>query len=463
MLAHLASFDEEVAAVDLDGPVQPLPSLPEEPAELFPALVLGLRDYFAKCSFRSAVLGLSGGIDSAVTAALAVEALGAENVLGVAMPSAFSSKGSVADALALAENLGIRCLQIPIREPFDAFKKQFRDVFAGGPRTRRRRTCRRGCAAWCSCRFPTKFGSLLLTTGNKSELAVGYCTLYGDMAGGLAVISDVPKTSVYRLANYINREKELIPVSTIEKPPSAELKPDQKDQDTLPPYDVLDRVLQLYVEENLSAVEIIAKGFDPQTVRWIQRRVDLNEYKRAQAVPGLKVTSRAFGSGRRMPIAQRFRGVGDFQDGHPNRRRDRRVHRPAQVRQQGRARLSESGLAGVPGPSQRRAGRGVGGGGVRGGHRGTPGRGEPLRPGGGRREAAAPSSRPRGRASCGSIPARKARNCLPQRWERVSRRGSFVRSSRWVSPRRIFRSPASRAMGKQFWTQDRIEHRQRLR
>ncbi len=151
-----------------------------------------------------------------------------------------------------------------------------------------------------------KFGSLLLTTGNKSELAVGYCTLYGDMAGGLAVISDVPKTSVYRLANYINRDKEIIPASTIDKPPSAELKPDQKDQDSLPPYDLLDRVLQLYVEENLSAMEIINKGFDAGTVRWIQRRVDLNEYKRAQAAPGLKVTSRAFGSGRRMPIAQRF-------------------------------------------------------------------------------------------------------------------------------------------------------------
>ena len=306
MLAHLASFAEEVAAVDLDGPVQPLPPLPEEPAELFPALVLGLRDYFAKCGFQSAVLGLSGGIDSAVTAALAVEALGADHVLGVAMPSAFSSKGSVADALALAENLGIRCLQIPIREPFDAFKKQFRDVFAGLAEDATEENMQARLRGMVLMSLSNKFGSLLLTTGNKSELAVGYCTLYGDMAGGLAVISDVPKTSVYRLAEYINREKELIPVSTIEKPPSAELKPDQKDQDTLPPYDLLDRILQLYVEENLSAVEIIARGFDPQTVRWIQRRVDLNEYKRAQAVPGLKVTSRAFGSGRRMPIAQRF-------------------------------------------------------------------------------------------------------------------------------------------------------------
>ncbi len=305
-LGHLGGFVEEVAVIDLDGPVQPLPPLPEESAELFPALVLGLKDYFAKCGFKSAVLGLSGGIDSAVTAALAVEALGAENVTGVAMPSPYSSKGSVADALALAENLGIPCHLLPISEPFDAFKRQFRDLFAGRAEDATEENMQARLRGMILMSFSNKFGSLLLTTGNKSELAVGYCTLYGDMAGGLAVISDVPKTSVYRLANYINRERELIPAATIDKPPSAELKPDQKDQDTLPPYDLLDRILQLYVEDNLSAVEIIAKGFDPQTVRWIQRRVDLNEYKRAQAVPGLKVTSRAFGSGRRMPIAQRF-------------------------------------------------------------------------------------------------------------------------------------------------------------
>ena len=305
-VGHLGGFVEEVAVIDLDGPVQPLPALPEEPAELFPALVLGLKDYFAKCGFKSAVLGLSGGIDSAVTAALAVEALGVDNVTGVAMPSPYSSKGSVADALALAENLGIRCLQVPISEPFEAFKRQFKEIFAGMAEDATEENMQARLRGMVLMSLSNKFGSLLLTTGNKSELAVGYCTLYGDMAGGLAVISDVPKTSVYRLANYINREKELIPVSTIEKPPSAELKPDQKDQDTLPPYDVLDRILQLYVEDNLSAVEIIAKGNDAQTVRWIQRRVDLNEYKRAQAAPGLKVTSRAFGSGRRMPIAQRF-------------------------------------------------------------------------------------------------------------------------------------------------------------
>ena len=305
-LKILPGFVESVVVVDTDGPPVPLPPLPEEPAELYPALVLGLRDYFLKCGFKSAVLGLSGGIDSAVTAALAVEALGADNVSGIAMPSAHSSKGSVVDALELAENLKIRCLQMPIAEEFETFKRQFATLFAGLPEDATEENMQARLRGMTLMAFSNKFGALLLTTGNKSELAVGYCTLYGDMAGGLAVISDVPKTSVYRLARYINRDAEIIPTSTIDKPPSAELKPGQVDQDSLPPYDLLDRVLQLYVEENLSAVEIIGKGYDATTVRWIQRRVDLNEYKRAQAVPGLKVTSRAFGSGRRMPIAQRF-------------------------------------------------------------------------------------------------------------------------------------------------------------
>ena len=305
-LKIVLGFTESIVVVDTEGPPVPLPPLPEEPAELHPALVLGLRDYFLKCGFKSAVLGLSGGIDSAVVAALAVEALGADNVTGVAMPSAHSSKGSVVDALELAENLGVKCLQMPIAEPFETFKRQFATVFAGLPENEAEENMQARLRGMTLMALSNKFGSLLLTTGNKSELAVGYCTLYGDMAGGLAVISDVPKTSVYRLAHYINRDLEIIPNSTIEKPPSAELKPGQVDQDTLPPYDLLDRILQLYVEENLSAVEIIGKGYDAPTVRWIQRRVDLNEYKRAQAVPGLKVTSRAFGSGRRMPIAQLF-------------------------------------------------------------------------------------------------------------------------------------------------------------
>jgi NAD+ synthetase len=305
-LGVLARFEEEAAVIDLDGPAGPLPPLPEEPAELLPALVLGLRDYFAKCGFKSAVLGLSGGIDSAVTACVAVEALGAQNVTGVSMPSPYSSRGSVNDALALAANLGIRCLQVPISEPFEVFKRQFADVFSGLPEDATEENMQSRLRGMVLMSLSNKFGSLLLTTGNKSELAVGYCTLYGDMAGGLAVISDVPKTSVYRLANFLNRERDLIPRSSIEKPPSAELKPNQVDQDSLPPYEVLDAVLTLYIEENLGAVEIISRGYDAAMVRWILRRVDLNEYKRAQAAPGLRVTSKAFGSGRRMPIAQRF-------------------------------------------------------------------------------------------------------------------------------------------------------------
>ena len=302
----LPGFEEQVAVVDLDAAPGPLPPLPEEPAELFPALTLGLRDYFAKCGFQNAVLGLSGGIDSAVTAALAVEALGAANVTGVSMPGPYSSKGSLVDALALAENLGLACVQVPISESFEVFRKQFATVFAGRTEDATEENIQARLRGAVLMSLSNKFGSLVLTTGNKSELAVGYCTLYGDMAGGLAVLSDVPKTSVYRLANFINREREIIPVSTVDKPPSAELRPDQTDQDSLPPYDLLDRILQLYVEDNLSAMEIIDKGFDAATVRWVQRRVDLNEYKRVQAAPGLKVTSRAFGTGRRMPIAQRF-------------------------------------------------------------------------------------------------------------------------------------------------------------
>lgn len=275
------------------------------------ALVLGLRDYMQKCGFRSAVLGLSGGIDSAVTACLAVEALGASNVTGVAMPSPFSSGHSVEDAHALARNLGMTCLDIPIRESFDAFQAQMGSVFAGLPPDTTEENMQARLRGLTLMSLSNKFGHLLLTTGNKSELAVGYCTLYGDMCGGLAVISDVPKTLVYRLAEYLNAAsgRDLIPQRTIEKPPSAELRPDQTDQDTLPPYEILDGILRLYVEENLSLAEIAARGFEPETVRWVLRRVDFNEYKREQAAPGLKVTGRAFGLGRRMPIAQKFVSV----------------------------------------------------------------------------------------------------------------------------------------------------------
>src|SRR5438270_13272794 len=222
------------------------------------------------------------------------------------MPSRYSSRGSIDDAHALAHNLGIKFLEVPISDAFREFKSQFKEVFKGLHENETEENMQPRLRAMTLMTLSTKFGHLVLSTGNKSELAVGYCTLYGDMAGGLAVISDVPKTIVYELARWINRQREIIPRSTIDKAPSAELKPNQKDQDTLPPYEILDQILQLYVEENLSARDIIARGFDETTVRWVQRRVDLNEYKREQAAPGLKVTSRAFGLGRRMPIAQKY-------------------------------------------------------------------------------------------------------------------------------------------------------------
>jgi NAD+ synthetase len=278
--------------------------------DLRDALVLGLRDYMAKCGFRSAVLGLSGGIDSAVTACIAVAALGAANVTGVAMPSEFSSQHSIEDAELLAGNLGITCLRIPIASSFEAFKSQMQEAFDGRAEDITEENMQARLRGLTLMSLSNKFGHLLLTTGNKSELAVGYCTLYGDMCGGLAVISDVPKTMVYRLADFLNADagREVIPKRTIEKPPSAELRPDQTDQDTLPPYDVLDEILRLYVEENLGTAAVVARGFNPETVRWVVRCVDLNEYKREQAAPGLKVTGRAFGIGRRMPLAQRFVG-----------------------------------------------------------------------------------------------------------------------------------------------------------
>jgi NAD+ synthetase len=253
------------------------------------------------------VLGLSGGNDSAVTAVIAAEALGAEAVHGVTMPTQFSSGGSVEDSRLLAKALGIHFLTIPIQRSFETFKEQFCEIFAGLPEDTTEENMQPRLRAMTLMALSNKFGHLLLTTGNKSELAVGYCTIYGDMAGGLAVISDVPKTKIYELARWINRDREIIPADTITKPPSAELKPDQRDQDTLPPYELLDEILQLYVEDAMTARDIIARhGFDEKTVRWVARRVDLNEWKREQAAPGLKVTGKAFGLGRRMPLAQRF-------------------------------------------------------------------------------------------------------------------------------------------------------------
>ena len=333
LIARLAAFREDEKIVDTDSTATIEFREGKPPAELFAALSLGVRDYFRKCNFHSAVVGLSGGVDSAVTAVIAVDALGAENVVGVSMPSPYSSRGSIDDARALARNLGIKFLEIPITDAFRDFKSQFKEIFKGLPENETEENMQPRLRAMTLMALSNKFGHLVLSTGNKSELAVGYCTIYGDMAGGLAVISDVPKTMVYELARWINSDYaqraievnrpypsansgrggspeppavEIIPRSTIDKAPSAELKPNQKDQDTLPPYEILDQILQLYVEENLSARDIIARGFDEKTVRWVQRRVDLNEYKREQAAPGLKVTSRAFGIGRKMPIAQKY-------------------------------------------------------------------------------------------------------------------------------------------------------------
>ncbi len=314
LIAQLAAFREDAKVVDTDSPDAIEFHEGKTPEQLFAALSLGVRDYFRKCNFHSAVIGLSGGVDSAVTAVIAMDALGAENVTGVSMPSPYSSRGSIDDARALARNLGIKFFEIPITDAFRDFKAQFKEIFNGLPENETEENMQPRLRAMTLMALSNKFGHLLLTTGNKSELAVGYCTLYGDMAGGLAVISDVPKTMVYELARWINSDysarsgakRQIIPGSTIEKAPSAELKPNQKDQDTLPQYEILDKILQLYVEENLSARDIIARGFDEKTVRWVQRRVDLNEYKREQSAPGLKVTSRAFGVGRKMPIAQRY-------------------------------------------------------------------------------------------------------------------------------------------------------------
>jgi len=304
-VASLAAFDEQVAVRNANPPGNRfVDQSPEE--EIYRALVLGVRDYFLKCGFKTAVLGLSGGIDSAVTAVIAAEALGRENVTAVSMPSQYSSQGSLDDAEALADSLGIQRHVLPIKEPFEILKGQFKEVFACKREDTTEENMQSRLRGLTLMALSNKFGHLLLTTGNKSELSVGYCTIYGDMCGGLAVISDVPKTMIYRLAKWINREREIIPASSITKAPSAELKLNQTDQDTLPPYEILDAVIQLYVEELLSPEDIVAKGYPAETVRWIQRQVDSNEYKRRQAAPGLRVTSLAFGMGWRMPIAQRY-------------------------------------------------------------------------------------------------------------------------------------------------------------
>jgi NAD+ synthetase len=308
-LGEAAHFSSDFLVVDTEASGDcPLAPLADE-ALLHDALVLGMRDYVGKCGFRSVVLGLSGGIDSALVAALAVDALGAENVRGLALPTQFSSAGSIDDARSLAENLGIRFDVVPIQGSFEALKRQMEPLFEGRPEDTAEENLQARLRGVTLMAMSNKFGSLLLTTGNKSELAVGYCTLYGDMCGGLAVISDLPKTWVYRVSRWMNRDREIIPSSSITKAPSAELRPNQTDQDSLPPYEVLDAILEAYVVEDRPAAEIIATGFSEADVRRVVRLIDLSEYKRRQAAPGLKVTSRAFGVGRRQPVAQRWREI----------------------------------------------------------------------------------------------------------------------------------------------------------
>ena len=307
LLAQGHKFAEDFCVLDLKSSsvIEARSSSDEE--RLYEALVLGLKDYLWKCGFRKAIIGLSGGIDSALVACLAAAALGPENVHGISLPSQFSSQGSLDDARQLAVNLGIRYDVIPIQEAFVTVKRELSTVFAGRAEDVTEENIQARLRAVMLMALSNKFGALVLTTGNKSEMAVGYCTLYGDMCGGLAVISDVPKTMVFRLSRWINRDRRIIPESSLTKPPSAELRPNQTDQDTLPPYDVLDAILDLYVVQMKSPAEITAAGFEPSMVQGVIRLINHSEYKRRQAAPGLKVTTKAFGVGRRIPIAQRFR------------------------------------------------------------------------------------------------------------------------------------------------------------
>ncbi len=307
-IARGRSFDADVVVCDLDEarPLPPPADIGQE-AEIWRALVLGTRDYTRKCGFESVVLGLSGGIDSAITAAIAVDALGAAHVVGVLMPSPFSSRGSVEDALALADRLGIQTLTLPIDDGMRAIEHTLAPAFAGLARDVTEENIQARIRGNLLMAISNKRGSLLLTTGNKSELAVGYCTLYGDMSGGLAVIADVPKTMIYRLARWVNDARGgVIPEAILTKAPSAELRPNQTDQDSLPPYDVLDEILRRHIELHEPAADIVAAGFDAATVARVLRLVRAAEFKRKQAAPGLKVTDRAFGTGWRMPIAAKL-------------------------------------------------------------------------------------------------------------------------------------------------------------
>ena len=307
--ARAKGFTEDILMVDIEDRTQN--RIEEDDfsleAEAWQALVLGTRDYIHKCGFKKALLGLSGGIDSSLCAAIAAHAIGPENVLGVLMPSPYTSKQSIQDARSLAQNLNIKTLTLPIENLMLCFDQTLQPVFADRPRDVTEENIQSRIRGNLLMALSNKFGSILITTGNKSELAVGYCTIYGDMSGGLAIISDVPKTMVYRLCRWLNKQmgKDVIPASVLQKPPSAELKPDQKDEDTLPPYSILDEILNLYIEKGYSIDQIITKGFDASLVKRIADMVKKAEFKRQQAPPGLKITDRAFGTGWRMPIARK--------------------------------------------------------------------------------------------------------------------------------------------------------------
>jgi NAD+ synthase/NAD+ synthase (glutamine-hydrolysing) len=305
IIAQGKSFEEDLILFDSDSLAGEIHSqIEDEEATIYAALVLGTRDYMRKCGFRQAIVGLSGGIDSALTATIAVDAVGAENVIGVGLPGPYSSPGSIGDARELAGNLGIRFEVLPITDIFRSYRATLRETFRGYGEDVTEENIQsriRGCLLMA---LSNKFGALVLSTGNKSELGVGYCTLYGDMAGGLAVINDVPKTLVYRLSRYVNGRRPVIPQASLEKPPSAELRPGQKDSDCLPVYEVLDAILEDYVEESRSAEEIVRqRGFELELVEKVIRMVERNEYKRQQAAPGIKISPKAFGYGRRFPIA----------------------------------------------------------------------------------------------------------------------------------------------------------------
>jgi NAD+ synthase (glutamine-hydrolysing) len=305
VIAQGKSFEEDLVyfdSVSLQGELHA--QIEGEEASAFQALVLGTRDYVRKCGFKQVVIGLSGGIDSALTAAIATEAVGPENVMGVGMPGPYSSQGSIDDARTLAANLGIRFELLPITEICNSYRSTLKGVFAGLKEDVTEENIQARARGSLLMALSNKFNTIVLSTGNKSELGVGYCTLYGDMVGGLAVISDVPKTLVYRISHYVNSRRAVIPQSTLEKPPSAELRPDQKDSDSLPPYEVLDAILEDYIEESRAADQIAKdRGFDLDLVRKVVRMVDRAEYKRQQAAPGIKISAKAFGYGRRFPIA----------------------------------------------------------------------------------------------------------------------------------------------------------------